>query len=106
MAVFDEFYVNNALTVALFKQFQLNNAMTIQTGWLGSLALDAQPSSARRHEYDFWLGWRWRILTPLESNLLHPLAVSLPSRFPAGCDPQCRSRFESLLYALGPSDSQ
>jgi hypothetical protein len=47
---FDEFYVNNALTVALFKQFQLNNAMTIQTGWLGSFALDAQPSSARRHQ--------------------------------------------------------
>ena len=72
---FDEFYVNNALTVALFKQFQLNDAMTIQTGWLGSLALDAQPSSARRHEYDFWLGWRWRILTPLELQTYYILSL-------------------------------
>jgi hypothetical protein len=72
---FDEFYVNNALTVALFKQFQLNDAMWIQTGWLGSLSLDAQPSSARRHEYDFWLGWRWRILTPLEFQTYYILSL-------------------------------
>ena len=71
----DEFYVNNALTVALYKQFQLNDAMTIQAGWLGSLSLDAQPSSARRHEYDFWVGWRWRILTPLELQTYYILSL-------------------------------
>jgi hypothetical protein len=72
---FDEFYVNNAVTVALFKQFQLNDAMTIQAGWLGSLSVDAQPSSARRHEFDFWLGWRWRILTPLELQTYYILSL-------------------------------
>jgi hypothetical protein len=72
---FDEFYVNNALTVALFKQFQLNDAMTIQAGWLGSFSVDAQPSSARRHEYDFWLGWHWRILTPLELQTYYILSL-------------------------------
>jgi hypothetical protein len=71
----DEFYVNNAVTVALFKQFQLNDAMTIQTGWLGSFSVDAQPSSARRHEYDFWVGWRWRILTPLELQTYYILSL-------------------------------
>ena len=71
----DEFYVNNALTVALFKEFRLNDAMKIQTGWLGSISLDAQPSSARRHEYDFWLGWRWRIVTPLELQTYYILSL-------------------------------
>jgi len=71
----DEFYVNNALTVSLFKEFQLNDAMKIQTGWLGSFSLDAQPSSARRHEYDFWLGWRWRIVTPLELQTYYILSL-------------------------------
>jgi hypothetical protein len=71
----DEFYVNNAVTVALFKQFQLNDAMTIQTGWLGSFSVDGQPSSARRHEYDFWVGWRWRILTPLELQTYYILSL-------------------------------
>jgi len=71
----DEFYVNNALTTALYKQFRLNDAMTIQTGWLGSFSLDAQPSSARRHEYNFWLGWRWRIVTPLELQTYYILSL-------------------------------
>ncbi len=71
----DEFYVNNALTVALYKQFQLNDAMTIQTGWLGSFSLDAQPSFDRRHEYDFWVGWRWRILAPLELQTYYILSL-------------------------------
>jgi hypothetical protein len=70
-----EFYVNNALTVGLYKGFQLNEAMLIQMGWLGSIALDAQPSSARRHEYDFWLGWRWRLLTPLELQTYYILSL-------------------------------
>jgi hypothetical protein len=71
----DEFYVNNALTVTLYKAFQINNAMSVQTGWLGSFALDAQPSSDRRHEYDFWLGWRWQILTPLELQTYYILSL-------------------------------
>ena len=70
-----EFYVNNALTVGLYKGFQLNQAMLIQMGWLGSFALDAQPSSARRYEYDFWLGWRWRLLTPLELQTYYILSL-------------------------------
>ena len=52
--------MNNALTTALYKQFQINRLMWIQTGWLGSWSLTADPSAARRHENDFWLGWRWR----------------------------------------------
>lgn len=71
----DEFYVNNALTAAIYKQFQLNDTMTIQTGWLGSFSLDAQPSFAQRHEYNFWLGWRWRILTPLELQTYYILSL-------------------------------
>lgn len=71
----DEFYVNNALTVALYKQFQLNEVMTIQGGWLGSISLDAQPTFARRHEYDFWIGWRWRVLTPLELQTYYILSL-------------------------------
>jgi hypothetical protein len=71
----NEFYVNNALTLGLYKAFQIHDAMWIQTGWLGSLSLDAQPSSARRHEYDFWVGWRWRILTPLELQTYYILSL-------------------------------
>ncbi len=71
----DEFYVNNALTLGLYKAFQIHDAMWIQAGWLGSLSLDAQPSSARRHEYDFWVGWRWRILTPLELQTYYILSL-------------------------------
>jgi hypothetical protein len=71
----DEFYVNNALTTALYKQFQINQAMWIQTGWLGSWSLTASPSVARRHENDFWLGWRWRILTPLELQTYYILSL-------------------------------
>ncbi len=43
-------------------------------GW-DLFALDAHPSSARRHEYDFWLGWRWRILTPLELQTYYILSL-------------------------------
>ena len=71
----EEFYVNNALTVGLYKGFQLNERMLLQMGWLGSFALEARPSSARRHEYDFWLGWRWRILTPLELQTFYILSL-------------------------------
>ena len=71
----DEFYVNNAVTVGLYKAFQLNDAMTVQAGWLGSFAVAAHPSSARRHEYDFWLGWRWRIITPLELQTYYILSL-------------------------------
>jgi hypothetical protein len=71
----DEFYVNNALTTSLFKQFKINDTMSIQAGWLGSFSLTALPSSARRHENDFWLGWRWRILTPLELQTYYVLSL-------------------------------
>ena len=71
----EEFYVNNALTTALYKQFQINDVMWIQTGWLGSFSLTAYPASARRHENDFWLGWRWRILTPLELQTYYILSL-------------------------------
>ena len=71
----DEFYVNNALTVALYKQFQITSLMTIQAGWLSSFALDAQPSAARRNEYNFWLGWRWKIITPLEFQTYYVLSL-------------------------------
>ena len=49
--------------------------MWIQTGWLGSWSLTASPSAARRHENDFWLGWRWRILTPLELQTYYILSL-------------------------------
>ena len=70
-----EFYVNNALTVALYKEFKLNEPMAIQMGWVGSFSLSAQPSSARRNEFDFWLGWRWRILSPLELQTYYILSL-------------------------------
>jgi hypothetical protein len=71
----DEFYVNNALTVALYKEFKLNEPMAIQMGWVGSFSLSAQPTSARRNEFDFWLGWRWRILSPLELQTYYILSL-------------------------------
>jgi hypothetical protein len=71
----DEFYVNNALTVALYKEFKLNEPMAIQMGWVGSFSLSAEPSSARRNEFDFWLGWRWRILSPLELQTYYMLSL-------------------------------
>jgi hypothetical protein len=71
----EEFYVNNALTTALYKQFQLNEVMWIQTGWLGSWSVTAYPAAARRHENDFWLGWRWRILAPLELQTYYILSL-------------------------------
>ncbi len=84
----EEFYVNNALTVGLYKGFQLNERMLLQMGWLGSFALEARPSSARRHEYDFWLGWRWRILTPLELQTFYILSLfQYPQADRVRCNP-------------------
>ena len=57
------------------KQFQVTTSMSIQAGWLSSFALDAQPSSARRNEYNFWLGWRWKIITPLEFQTYYVLSL-------------------------------
>lgn len=71
----NEFYVNNALTVSLYKEFKLNEPMAIQMGWVGSLSLSAQPSSARRNEFDFWLGWRWRIVRQLELQTYYILSL-------------------------------
>lgn len=61
-----EFYVNNAVTAALTKQFLLNDTQALQLGAQASISLTAYPSIARRDGYDFWIGWRWRILEPLE----------------------------------------
>lgn len=71
----DEFYVNNALTVGLSKEFHLNDIMALQAGVQAELSLTAIPSSARRNEYDFWLGWRWRIAQPLELQTYYILSL-------------------------------
>lgn len=63
---FDEFYVNNALDVGLAKEFALNDIHAIQVGWKSSFSLAAEPDFVRRDEHTFWLGWRWRIVDPLE----------------------------------------
>ena len=34
-----------------------------------------QPSAARRNEYNFWLGWRWKIITPLEFQTYYVLSL-------------------------------
>ncbi len=62
----DEFYVNNAVNVLVTKQFLLSDTQAIQVGWQGSWSVYAQPTSATRNSYDFWAGWRWRIIEPLE----------------------------------------
>jgi hypothetical protein len=61
-----EFYVNNALTAGLSKQFLLNDVHSIQLGVNTAFSLTAYPTYARRNSYDFWVGWRWRIIEPLE----------------------------------------
>jgi hypothetical protein len=71
----NEFYVNHAFTAALYKQFKISDSMNVQAGWLGSFVLDAQPSSAGRNEYNFWVGWRWKISTPLEVQAFYLLSL-------------------------------
>jgi len=71
----DEFFVNNSLVTGLGKEFLLNDTMAIQAGWQAAISLTAQPTIARRNEYDFWLGWRWRILEPLELQTYYILSL-------------------------------
>ena len=71
----DEFYVNNALTFALSKEFPLNEKFRFQAGTQAAISLTAKPASARFHEFDFWVGSRWRILTPLELQTFYILSL-------------------------------
>lgn len=71
----DEFFVNNSLVTGLGKEFLINDTMAIQAGWQAALSLTAEPSDARRNQYDFWAGWRWRILEPLELQTYYILSL-------------------------------
>lgn len=70
-----EFYVNNAITAGLTKQFLLNDVHSIQMGGHASISITAYPSIARRDAYDFWVGWRWRILPPLELQTFYIVSL-------------------------------
>ncbi len=71
----DEFYVNNALTFSLYKEFPLNDKFSFQAGWQAAISLTAEPAEARFHEFDFWVGSRWRILKPLELQTFYILSL-------------------------------
>jgi hypothetical protein len=71
----DEFFVNNLLDVGLAKEFSLNDIHAIQVGWKSSFALFTEPDFVRRDEHSFWLGWRWRILEPLELQVYDFLSL-------------------------------
>lgn len=71
----DEIFVNNSLVTGLGKEFLLNDTMAIQAGWQAAISLTAEPEIARRNSYDFWLGWRWRILEPLELQTYYVLSL-------------------------------
>lgn len=72
---FDEFFVNNLLDVGLAKEFALNDIHAIQVGWKSSFSLATEPSFVRRDEHSFWLGWRWRIVEPLELQAYNFLSL-------------------------------
>ncbi len=71
----DEFYVNNALTVAVSKEFVLHQNFRMQAGAQAAISLSAEPAEARFHEFDFWVGSRWRILRPLELQTFYILSL-------------------------------
>ncbi len=71
----DEFYVNHALKAGLSKEFQIRDNMAIQAGTQVVISLSAQPTVTRRNEYDFWLGYRWRIANPLELQTYYILSL-------------------------------
>ncbi len=71
----DEFYVNNAVNVLVTKQFLISDTQAIQVGWQGSWSVYAQPTSATRNSYDFWVGWRWRIIEPLELQTYYVITL-------------------------------
>jgi hypothetical protein len=71
----DEFYVNHSLKAGLSKEFQIRDDMAIQAGTQIGISLSAQPTIARRNEYDFWLGYRWRIANPIELQTYYVLSL-------------------------------
>ena len=71
----DEFYVNNALTVRPIQGVPSQEKFSFQAGALAAISLTAEPSSARFNEFDFWVGSRWRILTPLELQTFYILSL-------------------------------
>jgi hypothetical protein len=92
--------VNNAPTVALYKEFKLNEPWRFR--WVGwDLLLSAQPSSARRNEFDFWLDGAGGSSVRWNCKPTTSFRFSLPAELAAGCDQQCRGRIESLSHALG-----
>lgn len=62
----EEIYVNNVIKAGLAKEFNVSDVMAIQVGGQAAISVAAEPFIARRNEYDLWLGWRWRLATPLE----------------------------------------
>lgn len=82
---FDEFFVNNAIDVGLAKEFLLSDIHALQVGWKSSFAVWAEPDYVRRDEHTFWVGWRWRILDPLELQVYDFLSLyyypNMGSRF-------------------------
>lgn len=71
----DEFYVNHVLKAGLSKEFQIRDNMAVQAGAQIAISLSAQPAVTRRNEYDFWLGYRWRIANPLELQTYYVLSL-------------------------------
>lgn len=71
----EEFFVNNALEVGLAKEFAIGDINAIQVGWKSSFSLFAEPDSVRRDEHTFWVGWRWRIVEPLELQVYDFLSL-------------------------------
>lgn len=70
-----EFYVNHGITTGLAKEFSLNDSMAIQTGAQAIISVAAEPIEAQRNEYDLWLGWRWRLLDPLELQTYYMVSL-------------------------------
>lgn len=71
----NEFFVNNAITIGLSKQFLLSETQSLQLGWQSAFSVTAYPSSARFNEHDFWIGWRWRLIDPLEFQAYYILSL-------------------------------
>lgn len=70
-----EFFVNNAVTTGLAKEFSLSDSMALQTGAQAAISVAAEPIEARRNEYDLWVGWRWRIIDPLELQTYYMVSL-------------------------------
>jgi hypothetical protein len=73
---FDEFFVNNSLEAGLAKEFSLSDVQAIQLGWRSLFSVLAEPSNVRRNEHAFWVGWRWRIVEPLELQIYNFLSLN------------------------------